>query len=159
MKAKRWTYTALLIFCFAVLGYVREFFFVHLNNILYLKYYGHSSLAVPESMQWFTNFSYTALYWSKYPFTMLSVVLFFALGYITLKLLSTEKKVLLYISYTYLLLLILAALSMCIGYFINGRLQDGEYTFSRWLLGILQSPIPVLFFLALTNLINTSNTK
>jgi hypothetical protein len=42
----------------------------------------------------------------------------------------------------------LAALSMIYGYFVNGRLQDDEYTLSRWLMGIAQSPIICLILLA-----------
>jgi hypothetical protein len=159
MKTRKWWIGGVLILCFAVLGYSREFFFVHLNNLLYLKYYGYSSLVVPNIMKVFDRFDYTSLYWSKYPITLLTIGLFFTLSYISLKLFCGEKKVLTYISYTYLLLLILAVFSMGFGYFINGRLQDEEYTFSRWLLGILQSPIPALFYLALNKLITTSNTQ
>ncbi|MDP3146184.1 MAG: hypothetical protein Q8N66_12305 [Bacteroidota bacterium] len=37
---------------------------------------------------------------------------------------------------------------MIYGYFVNGRLQDDEYTVSRWLLGIAQSPIICLILIA-----------
>lgn len=141
---------------FIVLGYSREFFFVHLNNILYLKYYGHSSLPVPSVMSIFHSWSYETIYWSKYLFTFISLGLFFGLNYFTVLHISQQKKVVKFISYTYLLLLILSSISMGIGYFINGRLQDDEYTLSRWLIGTLQSPIPALFFLATQKLIFTS---
>jgi hypothetical protein len=147
------------LIAFIILGYSREFFFVHLNNILYLKYYGHSSLTVPSVMSGFNSWSYETIYWSKYVFTLISLALFFCLNYLAVLHISQQKKVAKFISYTYLLLLILAAISMGIGYFINGRLQDDEYTLSRWLLGILQSPIPALFFLATQKLIFTSKSS
>ena len=50
--------------------------------------------------------------------------------------------------YSYLILFMLAGLSLLAGYFINGRLQDDEYTLSRWLMGIAQSPIICLILLA-----------
>ena len=50
----------------------------------------------------------------------------------------------------------LAGLSMIYGYFINGRLQDDEYTVSRWLMGIAQSPIICLILIASEKLYNKS---
>ncbi len=146
------------LLAFIILGYSREFFFVHLNNLLYINYYGHSSLPVPQLMSGFSSWSYETLYWSKYVFTLISLLLFFCLNYFAVLHIGQQKKVTKFISYTYLLLLILSAISMGVGYFINGRLQDDEYTFSRWLLGILQSPIPALFFLATQKLTFTSKS-
>jgi len=44
---------------------------------------------------------------------------------------------------------------MLYGYFINNRLQDSEYTLSRWLLGIAQSPIVFIILFAANKLNNT----
>jgi hypothetical protein len=116
---------------------------------MYLKYYGHTTLPIPKIMAVFNDsLSYKALYYSKYAFTVLSVVIFFLLNYAAVKKLSTEKKLARYLIYLYLILLLLAALSMAYGYFVNNRLQDDEYTVSRWLFGIAQSPIICLILLA-----------
>lgn len=133
---------------FWILGYMREFFFVHLNNIMYEKYYGHTTMPVPGIMSIFTRFTYASLYYSKYIYTIVSVAVFFLANYLALKKLSTEKKLPRFLTYSYLVLLFLAALSMVYGYFINDRLQDDEYTLSRWLLGVAQSPIICLILLA-----------
>ena len=54
-----------------------------------------------------------------------------------------------------MLLLTLAAITMLYGYIVNNRLQDSEYTISRWLLGIAQSPIIFLILIASQKLNNT----
>ncbi|MBL7912865.1 MAG: hypothetical protein JNJ41_17510 [Bacteroidia bacterium] len=72
----------------------------------------------------------------------------------------TEKKILLkFLVYSYLILLSLAAIAMTYGYFINGHLQDDEYTLSRWLLGIAQSPIICLILIASEKLYPKSTTS
>jgi hypothetical protein len=57
------------------------------------------------------------------------------------------------------LLLFLSAAAMLWAYFIKGNLQDNEYTFSRWVMGIAQSPLPVLFLLAAEHLNARLNEK
>jgi hypothetical protein len=47
---------------------------------------------------------------------------------------------------------VLSAIAMIWAYFVKLDLGDDEYTFSRWLMGIAQSPLPVLFLLATSKL-------
>ena len=145
MKIK-WLLVFLILFW--ILGYFREYFFVNLNNIMYIKYYGHSSLPVPTVMGAFNSQSYTTLYYSKYVYTIVWVFLFFLTNYFATKILVNEKNLTKFVVYIYAILLCLAGFSMLYGYFINGRLQDEEYTLSRWLLGVAQSPIICLILLA-----------
>lgn len=142
----RWLVTFLVLFW--LLGYLREYFFVNLNNIMYQKYYGHTTLPIPNSMQYFLSISYGSLYYSKYLYTLVSILLFFGLSYLAVKKLSPGEKLAFFLAYSYLILLILAGISMVYGYFINNRLQDDEYTVSRWLLGVTQSPIICLILIA-----------
>ena len=130
------------------IGYFREFFFVNLNNIMFQKYYNHTDLPIPAVMEPFNAFSYKTLYYSKYIYSALWVVIFFFANYLAIKNLSDQKILLKFLIYSYILLLTLAALAMIYGYFVNGRLQDDEYTVSRWLLGIAQSPIICLILIA-----------
>lgn len=149
----------LFLFAFAVLGYVREFFFVHLNIIMYAKYYHNQPVRpLPAIMTPFNAFSYDFLYYSKYFFTTLFVALFYSLNYLALKTLTYTDKLLKVLLYSYLVLFGLAALSMLFGYLINGRLQDDEYTLSRWLMGIAQSPIICLILLASEKLYQITRT-
>ena len=133
---------------FGCLGYFREFFFVNLNNIMFQKYYNHTDLPIPSVMQVFNSFSYKTLYYSKYIYSIIWIIIFFFANYLALKNLSEQKILLKFLAYSYVILLSLAAIAMLYGYFINGRLQDDEYTVSRWLLGIAQSPIICLILIA-----------
>ncbi|MDP1801668.1 MAG: hypothetical protein Q8L81_09965 [Bacteroidota bacterium] len=156
MKIKKIIFFLIIFGC---LGYFREFFFVNLNNIMFQKYYNHTDLPIPSVMLFFNSFSYKTLYYSKYFLSLLWIGLFFIANYMALKHL-TEKKILLkFLAYSYLILLSLAAIAMVYGYFINGRLQDDEYTFSRWLLGIAQSPIICLILIASEKLYTKSTAS
>jgi hypothetical protein len=145
------------ILLFGCLGYAREFFFVHMNNILYQKYYHTtSSLAVPPSMHFFERFSYATLYYSKYIFTLLWTSAFFISSYVALNKLTANAVALKLLIYAYCLLLIIAGISMAYGFLVKQHLQNDEYTLSRWLLGIAQSPIICLILLASEKLYNKS---
>ncbi len=138
----------LFFLLFLSLGYFREFFFVNLNNIMFQKYYHHTDLPIPSVMLVFDSFSYKTLYYSKYIYTVVWIAIFFCASYLAIKNLCKQKILLKFLTYSYLILLSLAAISMLYGYFINERLQDDEYTISRWLLGIAQSPIICLILIA-----------
>lgn len=148
----------LFLLLFWALGYFREFFFVNLNNIMFQKYYNHTDLPIPSVMLIFNSFSYKTLYFSKYIYTIVWIAVFFFANYIAIKNLSTQKILLKFLIYSYLILLSLAAITMLYGYFINQRLQDDEYTISRWLLGIIQSPTICLILIASEKLYPKSTT-
>lgn len=136
------------LFIFGCIGYFREFFFVNLNNIMFQKYYNHTDLPIPRVMKPLNIFSYKSLYYLKYLFTLLWIGIFFLANYLAIKNLTPQKILLKFLIYSYIILLTLAAVVMIYGYFVNGRLQDDEYTVSRWLLGIAQSPIICLILIA-----------
>ncbi len=150
-------YLPFFLIAFAVLGYFREFFFVHINNIMFQKYYNTTSeLATPKIMHVFTTVSYNWLYYSKYIYTLLWTVLFFSLNYLALKKLTNNHFLIKILFYSYAAMLIIATISMAYGWLVNSRLQNDEYTVSRWLLGIAQSPIICLILLASEKLYNKS---
>ena len=155
MNKIRWLIVALLLF--VTLGYFREFFFVHLNIIMFEKYYNSvSPVQPPAIMNVFRGFSYDTLYYSKYIYTLLWTLVFFGANFFALKKLTDTPYFIKLLFYAYLLMLSLAFISMVYGYFVNGRLQDDEYTLSRWLLGIAQSPIICLILVASEKLYNKS---
>jgi len=156
MKIK-WLLFFLLLF--GITGYFREFFFVHMNRIMYEKFYHVSAYehdSMPAIMSVFNSWSYPALYYSKYPFTLLFTFIFFALSWLTLKKLTNNKVLLKILLFTYIVMLLIAGVSMLYGYLVCNRLQSDEYTLSRWLLGIAQSPIICLILLASEKLYNNT---
>jgi hypothetical protein len=145
LNVKQLAWLILFILAFAACGYFREYYFVQINNIMYMKYYNTvSHLAVGMLMQPFQHLSYDVLYYSKYPATLLWTFIFFSLNYALLRRLGSDGLLRRLLVIGYLLMLGIAALSMLYGYFVHDRLQSDEYTLSRWLLGIAQGPIPGL---------------
>ena len=155
MNKTKWFIAFVLLFAF--LGFAREFFFVHLNIIMFEKYYHRTSEApFPEIMNLFRSFSYNTLYYSKYAYTALWTLIYFLVNFYALKKLTQTDLLLRILKYAYLVMIVIAAISMTYGYIIYDRLQDDEYTLSRWLIGIAQSPIICLILLASEKLYNKS---
>ncbi len=144
---------------FAFLGFTREFVFVNLNSRLYSLFYKHYDFHLPDSLFYFNQFDYSTLYFIKYPLTILYFLAYFFASYFTVKQLCDHKKIAQSIIYIYLLLLALASISMLYNYFINEKFDGGEYTFSRWLMGIAQSPLVAFFILASSKLYNKLQTE
>ena len=136
------------ILVFAFLGFSREFLFVNINNQLYKLYYGHSNLPLPDSLSFLSNLSYTTIYYGKFPLTVLYYAAYFATSYFVVKMAVNNKKITVWVTYIYALLLILAGLIMVYNYCVNNQLDGEEYTLSRWLLGIAQSPLVAFFIIA-----------
>jgi uncharacterized membrane protein YwzB len=111
---------------------------------------------MPWIMTPISKMSSPAIYYSKYLFTLVWIIVFFAISYWALKKMNVAKNILKILTYSYLLLLILAGISMVLGYLINSTLKNDEYTLSRWLLGVAQSPIICLILLA-SNKLNSKS--
>lgn len=65
-----------------------------------------------------------------------------------MKFISLNKKNAIWVIYIYALLLVLSGISMGYNYIINNQLGGDEYTFSRWMMGIAQSPLVAFFIIA-----------
>ncbi len=137
---------------FASLGLFREWFFGNYNNVMYMLYNRESSVPVNEHFLFFTSLSYKTVYYLKYIFTILFVILFFILSFLCLKAFVRDKKILKWFTYSYLVLLLLSSVLMLWAYFVKVNLESDEYSVSRWLMGIAESPLPVLFFIATSKL-------
>ncbi len=144
---------------FAILGFSREFLFVNINNQLYKLYYGHSALPLPDSLNFIADIDYSTLYYSKFFLTLLFYAAYLGATLLALRLTIAHKKIIRWTIYIYLLLLILAGLSMLYNYLAHNRLDGDEYTFSRWLLGIAQSPLIAFFMIASSALYRKFQTE
>ncbi|MGE0567968.1 MAG: hypothetical protein AB7O73_08460 [Bacteroidia bacterium] len=122
---------------------------------MYIKYY-HTDTEKPldSFILFLDGFSYETLYYMKYPLTILSILVFAYLNYLFVKLSLNNNKISKLLIYSFGILITLAALSMAFGYIVNHRLQNDEYTLSRWLLGIAQSPIIAIVLIASSQLLN-----
>jgi hypothetical protein len=155
-----WRYFILFFLLFAVLGYYREKFFVTLNHLMYIKYYGHGHEEhLDPFILFLDSFDYNSLYYMKYPLTILSIILFGCLSYFAVRFILGTKKLWRWVVYSYLILLTLAGISMLFGYIVNQSLQNDEYTLSRWLVGIIQSPIITILIIASHQLLAPKNQE
>jgi len=150
---------ALFFSLFAILGFSREFLFVNTNNLLYKIYYHNNDIIIPESLRFLSNFDYETIYYLKYPFTIIYFILYFLVSFYTVKKICDNKKITQWIVYIYTLLLILASITMAYNYIIKDQLSGDEYTFSRWLMGIAQSPLVVFFTISASKLYSKFNTE
>lgn len=149
----------LFIVLFAFLGFSREFLFVNINNQLFKLYYGHLDLPIPSSLQFIESFDYSTLYYLKYPLTILYFLTYFFTSFYATKIICGDKKYSKWIIYIYALLLLLAGITMAYNYLINNQLSGQEYTFSRWLMGIAQSPLVAFFAIAAGTLYKKFQTE
>lgn len=133
---------------FALLGFSREFIFVNLNDRLYTMYYGHEESLLPNGLQFIKHYSYNTLYYSKYVLTILYFTAYGVVSYMAVKLICNDKPFAKWVIYLFLLIVIVSFIIMLYNYFINEQLDGDNYLFSRWLMGIAQSPLIVFFMIA-----------
>lgn len=152
-----WFYFFVFFILFALVGYGREYFFLSYNHLLYIKYFKHGELHPDAILLYFYNKDYTTLYYLKYLFTIVSIGFFLLLSILAVRFIFNSKKIIKWTVNSYLILLTLAGLSMLYGYFVKNRLQDDEYTLSRWLVGIAQSPLIIIILVASYKLIETND--
>lgn len=150
MKLK---YILLFLLLFGAIGYFREFFMENLNIVMAGVYrntneYANVNRPMPAVMLPFSKLSYATLYYLKYPLTLFWTAVFYFVSLLALKRLAANKSIVKYLTIAYVALLAISALSMAIGYAISGTLKNDEYTLSRALFGIAQSPIICLILLA-----------
>ncbi|MBI3519752.1 MAG: hypothetical protein HY062_10400 [Bacteroidetes bacterium] len=149
----------LFIGIFAILGFSREFLFVNVNSQLYSLYYHHSKFILPDSLFFLKGLDYTSLYFLKFPFTTVYFLAYFFTSFYAVKFICAHKKNAWWVFYIYAILLVLSGISMSYNYFLNNQLGGNEYTFSRWLMGIAQSPIVTFFTIASSKLYNKFQTE
>ena len=127
-----------------VLGFLREFIFVNTNSILYSKYY-NENYPLHTFFNFFRDKSYNFIYVSKWLLTFLFILTYFYTQVFTAKFLLKENILRKWFFFFYLFLVILSVITFTVGW-LTGHLNQG-YTFSRLFLGILQSPLPIMFLL------------
>ncbi len=152
MQKNKYILFALFCLLFGALGLYREYFFGNYNNVMYFMYNGDTTVPVRRDFHIFLGFSYKTVYYLKYFFTVLFFVAFFTLSYLSIKAFTVDKKILKWFTYSYLLLLLLSSVLMLWTYFFRANFESDEYSVSRWLMGIAQSPLPALFFIATAKL-------
>ena len=150
----------LSVFCaFAFLGFTKEFLFVNINNQLYKTYYKNNDILISKSLTFLSKYSYETLYYIKYPLTLIYFIVYFLVSFYSVKIICDNKKITMWIVYIYSLLFILSSITMFYNYIINNQLSGEEYTFSRWLMGIAESPLVAFFVISASALYSKFNIE
>jgi hypothetical protein len=144
---------------FALLGFTKEFLFVNINNQLYKTYYKNNDILISKSLNFLSKYSYETLYYIKYPLTIIYFMVYFMVSFYSVKIICDYKKITMWIVYIYSLLFILSSITMFYNYIINNQLSGEEYTFSRWLMGIAESPLVAFFVISASALSSKFNIE
>lgn len=152
MKTNRYLMFVIFGILFGCLGFYREYFFANINNVMYYQYNGDATVPVNPAFSFFLSLPYKTVYYLKYIFTFLFAAFFYGLSYWCIKYYTGDKNLLKWFTYSYLVLLILSSILMLWSYFVVVKLDTNEYSVSRWLMGVAQSPLPALFFIATSKL-------
>lgn len=145
---KRAYYYFLFLVLFAILGFSREFLFVNINDRLYQLYYGHEDSLLPNSLTFLKNYNYSTIYYSKFGLTILYFLAYLLATYYAVKQITEDLLFSKWVIYIFVIVLVLAGIITLYNYFINQQLNGDEYTYSRWLMGIVQSPLVAFFMIA-----------
>jgi len=144
----------LFLLLFWLAGYFREWMFVSVNNLIYYKY---NQVVNPRPLnallKFLDTFDYLTLYYLKYFMTFFFGLIFLMVQYFFLKSLKAAQPLTRMLVLIYLVLFVVSGITMGLGYLFNSDGLKVEYTISRWLLGVAQSPIICLFLLAAARLL------
>jgi len=133
-----------VLMLFAVLGFTRDFIFKNTNVHLAAKLY-EQDYSSHNVMNVLRNFSYWTIYALKWVLTILFACFYYFVQRLTLIKYTKNNFVKKWLNYMYIFLVILSAVSLGIGWSL-GNINQG-YTFSRIFMGILQSPLPIMFLM------------
>lgn len=136
----------------AILGFLREFVFVNINEQLFALWYDEPSRAT-DLIPFLKSVDYYTLYTSKWMLTLVFSFSFYLASCGLLKLIFSKfywrENAVIFIG-----LFLLAAVIMTIGWSLNAT--DKAYTYARFLMGIAQSPLVLMFMIPAIWLRNAS---
>lgn len=131
----------LFLLVFVLLGLLREYIFININNLIYFKYYKNTTIPIPFGFGWLTKFSYSALYYIKYPLTILFVLIYLGWSIFFLKQMNVFSFYIRILILSYIVIIAISSILMLYAYFFHQKLNDDEYSLSRGLMGLAQSPL------------------
>ena len=129
-----------------VLGFGRDFVFVNLNYQASKVYYHQQyEYKIPTLLSFIETWSYTKLYYAKWGLTILFTVVYALITYLFINAIFNSKLFNKLTIFIYLVIIGCAFIAFLLGYFLGDSLKG--YTISRQLMGIVQSPLVLMFLL------------
>ena len=134
-----------VIFLIAFAGFFRDFLFVNINYKITALYYKNSNYELPAALNFLNGCSYTTLYYLKYFFTAVSILLFFALSLLTVKIFFNQKSYLKWIFLSYIIIILVSGILFGIIYLFTDF--NTAYFPTRKILELVESPLLIMIFL------------
>lgn len=146
MKFSKKIIYLILIGCIIVgLGYYRDFVFKNLNALIQSQEFTFD-FSMPYSLSFFENVEASTLIKIKWLLTFICAILYLTLSILSIQLLFKNKTYLWIVIWTYLILAFISAVFMLTGFFFPG-ISGNMYLFSRYLMGIAQSPLVLMILI------------
>ncbi|MES2837182.1 MAG: hypothetical protein V4667_06650 [Bacteroidota bacterium] len=138
-------FSLLLIF----IGFLREYLFVSINLRIQQIYYNSNENVnlIPDWIQYISHLNYSELLILKWVLTFIFIVAFWLVAILIFKKFSFDKKDIKLFSIVLVTLLIASLLFYWIGDSLFNKEYFG-YKIARSITGFLQSPLPILIYIA-----------
>jgi hypothetical protein len=145
---RRRKFFILLLFCLSiVLGFLREFIFLNINEQMRVIYYNTPDSRVSPLFGWLSHFSYAQLYYGgKWPLTLFFMCTFALLTVVIVRLAFQTTAYTKYVLWAYTCVFALSLLIYLMGDFTNSL--KSLYPISRFLAGSIESPMLLLVIYA-----------
>lgn len=151
MKLLRHWPALLLGILYIITGFFREFVFLNVNEQMRVSYYHATDSQVAPSMQFLSSFSYSALYYGKWPLTLLFTAIFAAIAAYIIRFLFRDRTFVRITLWAYAAVFFTGFLFYAAGYLVGW--QERFYVIARFLAGIVETPallivlIPTFFLM------------
>ena len=151
-KFKNTLFIISLIILLIFLGFLRLYFFVNINN--QLKENLNSPIFLyPNRIDFIADFSNHQLMVLKWSLTVLFTLIYLLVSCYAVKFFWGDRNFVKITIAVYLFLVLASFVAMTIGYLFGS--DEKAYTFSRYLMGIAQSPLVLMILIPAFYLINT----
>ncbi|MCU0434605.1 MAG: hypothetical protein MUC87_14215 [Bacteroidia bacterium] len=132
----------LLVLVYIGLGFFREFLFLNINEQMRVTYYNSPDSHLSPALSFLENYGYNALYYSKWPLTLVFAALFCMLAVFVIRIGFATRQYTRLIVLAYAAVFGLGALVLLIGWLFN--INEAVYDLSRFLAGLVESPVLLL---------------
>jgi hypothetical protein len=136
---------AIWVLCTFILGFVRDFVFVQVNNQLYFASRAKFNEYLHPSLSFLHEASYLQLYVAKYWLTLVFFQLFLVCNLLAVRAIF-KKTEYLYLTFFISLALFVVSLLVLFGGSVVGLSQQA-YTLSRFIAGWFQSPLLIFILI------------
>lgn len=131
-----------IVFLLMFVGFLRDFMFVNINYELIDIYYKRYEWSPPSFLAVFNDWNYDTLYYFKFFLTGLFTLMYCLITILGIRIAFQDKKYLRITIIAFAIIMGLAFLIYLSGF--AGIDEEVAYTFSRWLMGFVESPLVLM---------------